>query len=272
MTPEQARQYWVEHASTRARPNFEHDPDALDNVCHPGLPPWLNAYYARHQARTYAQLLDMLPREPHATALDVGCGAGRWCRTLSDSGYRVTGIDLQAELIAENQRRYKNMTFMHTPLEDFRAPQSFDLVSSVTVLQHHPGITQSKLIRKLHTLVRSGGHAIILENIHDQGANVFANTPAQWVQKFHDAGFKLLRQQTYDHSPLLRTHSLLMRAVGSLAVRLGRPPAPRLRKLLRTPLLWESLMRVDNALEPALMRAPLPARLAVHCGFVFQAV
>lgn len=39
--------------------------------------------------------------EPHARALDIGCGTGRFAHALAERGVRVWGVDASAEMLAE---------------------------------------------------------------------------------------------------------------------------------------------------------------------------
>jgi len=63
-----------------------------------------------HRDETEAeQLADLVEREiapaPDAHIIDVGCGRGRHARTFARRGYRVTGVDLSADAIAEARTR-----------------------------------------------------------------------------------------------------------------------------------------------------------------------
>lgn len=57
------------------------------------------------------RLIDLIEREiapqPGAHIVDVGCGRGRHARILAHRGYRVTGIDLSSNAIAEARTRAK---------------------------------------------------------------------------------------------------------------------------------------------------------------------
>src|SRR5580704_9170375 len=91
----QAQEYWRVHYGRRAPVDLEADADGLNNVCHPGRPLWLNRYYARFQEVVFRKLLAAAVADPPPggttsggppRALDVGCGAGRWCRLLASEG------------------------------------------------------------------------------------------------------------------------------------------------------------------------------------------
>jgi SAM-dependent methyltransferase len=69
---------------------------------------WSDAYTQvyNHRDETDAeQLVDLIQRaidpSPTARLLDVGCGRGRHARALARRGYRVTGVDLSEDAIAE---------------------------------------------------------------------------------------------------------------------------------------------------------------------------
>src|ERR1022692_4233185 len=99
----EVRTYWQDQRTRVGTIDDTEDHDALGNVCHAGAPIWFNQYYARYQKRVFETLVDQCPRAPDASALDVGCGSGRWCRLLAERGYVVRGIDLQEPLIERNR-------------------------------------------------------------------------------------------------------------------------------------------------------------------------
>src|SRR3954452_21201187 len=97
----EVRRYWESHAEVRGSFDPRHDPHGLDNVCHTGAPLAVNRYYHRGQRLAFLALLAATGTPVDgATALDVGCGTGRWSRLLFERGYDVTGIDLQEGVIA----------------------------------------------------------------------------------------------------------------------------------------------------------------------------
>src|SRR5262249_24254271 len=151
--------------------------DGLGNVCHPGEARWVNAYYDRFQRRIYNWLLGRVPPpSSESLALDVGCGAGRWCRLLKDRGFNTVGIDLQPELVEQNRQRFSEIQFVRSSIQEYANESSFDLISSVTVLQHLPFEEQAIAVRKMRELTKRGAFVIALENIKDQGQHVFANS------------------------------------------------------------------------------------------------
>jgi len=96
----------------------DQDPDGLNNVCQSGAPLQVNRYYARSQRRIYGALLAAcLPAQHGSRALDVGCGAGRWSRLMATSGFEVTGIDLQEDVLRQNRARYPHVRFERSSIK-----------------------------------------------------------------------------------------------------------------------------------------------------------
>jgi 2-polyprenyl-3-methyl-5-hydroxy-6-metoxy-1,4-benzoquinol methylase len=286
---ERTKEYWRDHRGRAGELDERSDPDALGNVCHSGAPAWLNDYYARFQRIVFEELLDECALPPGSRALDVGCGAGRWCRLLDARGYLVTGIDLQDELVARARAKYPSVRFEVTPIQEFRAERPFDLVTTVTVLQHLPHAEQRRAIANIASLVRPGGYVLCLENVLDQTPHVFANTLDEWTARFTQAGFSRQALRRYDYSPFLRISSGGVQATAALARRLGvmRPMSelgvPRapgadgahaegsLRRVARS-AGWAArrvALVLDERVEPVLVR--FNAELStVHCAFLFR--
>ena len=263
----------------------------MGNVCCASEPLWLNRNHARLQRMAYRKLFSLIPAaSPGARALDIGCGAGRWCRFLADHGYRVTRIDLQPELIWTNRLRYPAMEFQCIPIQECAPREPFDLVSSVTVIQHVPFDEQGVVVQKIRALLKKDGRAPILENISDQGPHVFSNTLREWRGKFERHGFCLVAVHRYDYSPLGRLYRLATRRLASMLR--GSP----LREDRLTPEmlvassaqnasvkpLQHSLRVIDGVVRGLLASIDTLIELllslfsisfpSIHCGFLFRAI
>jgi 2-polyprenyl-3-methyl-5-hydroxy-6-metoxy-1,4-benzoquinol methylase len=281
----ETREYWERHAELRAPVNLDEDPDALANVCHPGQPAWLNRYHAGLQRRVYRDLLSHVPPPAKsARALDVGCGGGRWCRLLADEGYRTVGIDLQDSLVAASRRRYPDIEFHTASVQEFSSKAPFDLISTVTVVQHIPLEEQVAVVRRLRALMRTGGHVIALENVRDQAPHVFARSIGEWRELFHDAGFEPLEERPYDYSPCSRSLRRLIDAAAARRAPSANPTPATLNTRAGSGVAakgaWQrsahraalrACIRLDAALEPTWIRLSPPVP-TVHCGFAFRAV
>jgi SAM-dependent methyltransferase len=65
---------------------------------------------------------------PPATVLDAGCGTGRVAIKLAELGYRCTGIDLDASMLAEARRTAPELDWLLGDLVELAHDRQFDLV------------------------------------------------------------------------------------------------------------------------------------------------
>lgn len=270
--------YWESHADGDGQLDLDADPDALGNVVWPGQPLWLNAHISSLQEPVYTSLLTRIPTRLGHRALDVGCGSGRWSRVLAGHGYDVTGIDLQTALIELNRARYPDLQFHRVAFQDFVADHQFELVSSVTVLQHNPAEHHDRLARRMRELLVTGGHALVLENVHDQASHVFSRSVGGWAEVFEQGGFRMLACQPYDYSPFLRIVMWARRLEPTARARQRQgsdrgpgavPLSPRWATIRDSAL--RMAVRLDRPSDAALTRLSL-RRGSIHCGFLFQAI
>ena len=100
--------------------------------------------------------------------LDLGCGKGRFCRTLSDKGASVVGVDLCAGMLAEA-----------TGLDRVRAtarrlpfgPASFDRVMAVEVFEHLAPQSLDLVCGEVRRVLRPGGTFVIVDkNVYSWNA------------------------------------------------------------------------------------------------------
>ncbi|ACU36745.1 class I SAM-dependent methyltransferase [Actinosynnema pretiosum subsp. pretiosum] len=106
---------------------------------------------------------------PGGRALDAGCGSGRRCRELADHYDEVLGVDLSAPLVelARARRPHPRVRYEVADLADVDGgAEGFDLVFSSTTLHHVPDLDDA--LRKLKSLVRPGGCAVLVDNVADR--------------------------------------------------------------------------------------------------------
>lgn len=157
-----AGQYWEARAQRFAR-----DGEGLAAVCSYGMPAFYNRYIQLTQRLALGR---WLRTSPGASALDVGCGVGRWSRLLARQGATVIGIDLSATMVEEANRRAQQegvaerCRFAVQDLAHLDAGGKYDLVVGVTVLQHI--LEDAVLARAVEGLAQHlapGGRMVLLE-------------------------------------------------------------------------------------------------------------
>jgi SAM-dependent methyltransferase len=94
--------------------------------------------------------------------LDYGCGVGRLVIPLAQRAQVVVGIDVSTSMLErarENCNKFdqKGVRLLHVDELDSLPPASFDLVHSVIVFQHIPVDRGYLILRKLISLLASGG-------------------------------------------------------------------------------------------------------------------
>jgi SAM-dependent methyltransferase len=94
------------------------------------------------------------------TALDVGCGEGRFCRMLRARGVEATGIDPTPALLAQAIRRDPEGRHVLAGAEALPfLSESFDLVVSYLSLIDIPDVDSA--ISEMTRVLKRGGHLLI---------------------------------------------------------------------------------------------------------------
>ncbi|MDT0475318.1 methyltransferase domain-containing protein [Streptomyces sp. DSM 41014] len=111
------------------------------------------------------RLADWLPGRPGAV-LDVGCGTGSLSLLASESGHRVTGVDLSPTMVALARAKLagRDARFL---VGDASAPpvsgQRFDAVLARHVLWTLPD--PARTLRGWYDLLRPGGRLVLVEGV-----------------------------------------------------------------------------------------------------------
>jgi SAM-dependent methyltransferase len=104
----------------------------------------------------YRQVLERLDVEAGTDLLDVGCGAGRFCRIAADRGARVSGIDATAPLVEIARERTRNGDFRVGDMEALPWPDnSFDVVTGFNTFFF--GAHLVRALREARRVARPGG-------------------------------------------------------------------------------------------------------------------
>ena len=200
-----AADYW----ESRAR-KFAADDRGLAAVCSYGMPRLYNEAIELCQRRALAPWLTS-PRV--GAALDVGCGIGRWSLRLAACGLDVFGLDISPFMVERARARARDARlrcqFIVGTVTDAKLPRRFDLILSVTVLQHiiDPG-DAARALANLASHLRPGGEMVLLEAAPSRmrgrcDTAVFRARTLDWYRDaLRTAGLRLVAVHGVDPVPL----------------------------------------------------------------------
>jgi anaerobic magnesium-protoporphyrin IX monomethyl ester cyclase len=169
-----------------------------------GMPVWFNAYYAFFQKRTVMGLIRKCNLQQGSRSLDIGCGTGRWSSILKKMGLLSFGMDIGEHAVRFAAKQLNSALFSCGMLPYLAfAKESFDLVLSVTVVQHIPRQWQPKTILEISSVLKPGGCLVICESIDisDPSAHVFGNSLDRWINMFQRAGLELITRSSCEYLP-----------------------------------------------------------------------
>jgi SAM-dependent methyltransferase len=147
--------------------------------------------------------------------LDLGCGRGRWSREYAKRGANVTGVDISLEAIKLLADEMPQHHFISGDIAALKFPdQTFDLVNSVTVLQHMPDPKQEIALDHLSRWVKPGGFVVLLENVLAFDApHVFPHHADGWIRMVENTGLRCVYCHGSNFEILFRVEGRMLRAL-----------------------------------------------------------
>jgi ubiquinone/menaquinone biosynthesis C-methylase UbiE len=138
--------------------------------------------------------------------LDLGCGRGRWSKEYAKCGAKVTGADISPEAIRLLADEMPQHSFIAGDITALGLPdQQFDVVNSVTVLQHMPDWKQKIALNLLSRWVKPGGYVVLLENILAFDApHVFPHRSDEWIEMVEATGLRCVYRRGSNYEVLFR--------------------------------------------------------------------
>lgn len=122
-----------------------------------------------------AELDGLLAREeavrqrPYGSALDLGCGSGRWSIELARRGWQVVGVDVVAKAIRRARRRAQDdgvdVTFIEgdaTALHDAGIGTSFSFVLDMECFNHLGDAQRASIGREVNAVTTSDATMLML--------------------------------------------------------------------------------------------------------------
>ncbi len=126
------------------------------------LHPEVYGKYEQKRINSTLKLVDKLIVDNQKKALDFGAGTGNLAGKLLRMDYKVTAVDISAEMCAVLKKKYKTyleakkLVIINSPIEDLSFGRGeFDLITCYSVLHHLPDYVGA--IRRLSFFLRKGG-------------------------------------------------------------------------------------------------------------------
>lgn len=131
---------------------------------------WSDHGLSRRMA-TFERVLDSTPLPSDSLILDLGCGAGTYCRFLRKKGFRMIGLDYSLPMLKRARTFRENEEIQFLNGEAYNLPlsnQSVDVVVCIGVLQT---LTDEKrAIKEINRILKPGG-ICLLDGINALGLN-----------------------------------------------------------------------------------------------------
>ena len=139
---------------------------------------WIDTDQAVRTGMLDSWMLDALGNVGGKSAIDIGCGEGRFSRLLSQLGATVTGVDLTEALIARARAMSTGEAYILGDAEDLNEVESdsFDLAVSYIVLVDL--LDYCSAIGGAYRVLRPGGRFVVC-NIHPMRSSL----PAGWIKQ-----------------------------------------------------------------------------------------
>jgi SAM-dependent methyltransferase len=161
--------------------------------------------FTTHTVAEVEFLLDVLTLEPGSRVLDLGCGTGRHAIELASRGFRVTGVDLSAQMLAQGMVKAQlakvEVEWVHADATEYLAKERFDAVfclcgaAFTTVdLAADPIEHDAAILRNVHASLKAGGLFVLttpngyrrIREVTDADIATGAFDPATMVQTRED--------------------------------------------------------------------------------------
>ena len=188
-SPLSTSQFWEERAQA-----FAHsDKEGWAAVCHRGAPLYVNRFIDWSQQRIFPRLLAKATFYQGDSALDIGCGTGRWTRALDEAGLRASGLDVSPSMVSRAREISPHLMFDVASATSLPAsPASVQVAASITVIHHLEPHDQEAAVAELARVVRPGGSAliIVLLDTIPSGAWCYNHSRKDWLNLFQRHGFQ----------------------------------------------------------------------------------
>ncbi|HXK34593.1 MAG TPA: class I SAM-dependent methyltransferase [Dehalococcoidia bacterium] len=137
----------------------------------------------------FADLVALAGLTDGARILEIGCGTGQATVPLAERGYRLTAVELGANLARiarQNLARFPHVSVDNAAFEEWPLPdEPFDLVFAATSFHW---LDHAVAVPKIARALRAGGHVAIIGGGHVAGGSMEFFSRAQACYEAHMPG------------------------------------------------------------------------------------
>lgn len=138
--------------------------------------------------------------------LDIGCGAGRYCREFASLGARVHGVDFSPKSIevAKKLTSQNNVSYSVGSIYDLEAAEPYDLIlcSRVLAVACKDARDVQTCLVKVHAALKPGGRAIFVEPTHRSFMRrILKLNFAEFLDTLRGAGFEVVDKKCAEFYP-----------------------------------------------------------------------
>lgn len=99
---------------------------------------------------------------PKKTGLDMGCGGGYFSRALYKNGYRMTGMDISAEMLSSAQLKAQKeglqIPYLLGDISSFQTQEKYGfIVAANDCVNYLPKEKLPRALKRVHTALEKGG-------------------------------------------------------------------------------------------------------------------
>ena len=116
-------------------------------------------WFAGRMDRIRLSVTRYIPSPGGKTFLDIGCGTGKVLSSLSDLGFSVTGMDVNAKAIEYARKSCPSGAFIRASFLSYRTTNHYDAVGLFDVIEHQAD--DRKFLRKAASVLKPGGYLFL---------------------------------------------------------------------------------------------------------------
>jgi len=174
-------------------------------------------------------IISLIKIKPGMKILDLGCGDGRWAKSLEDKNIRYVGVDFSKELVnkAKNRNIKGDITFIVKPAQEFISKEKFDLIFLFGLIPYMNDEEIRQLSINCNCMLKEDGKLIlrdvaledkeverkIFDDKNDISRKIFFNKIPRYqlIRRSFEVEIKLFKEFSLTHSQKIKGTNLIIK-------------------------------------------------------------